>query len=178
MEVLTEESLGVLKHLETYQVRFILVGGYAVNYYGHNRSTGDMDLWISSSEENKKSIANFMKNSGYSEEEVNSFLSINLEEHKLITFEFGTGFQYEMLTSISGFHHDQFEECYSQANSLDYRGVHIHVLHLNHLIENKIKEGRVKDYDDVKKLQELQKHQAYLKQDKKKSEERKHGRRL
>src|SRR3546814_6886296 len=101
MDVLTEESLAFLKHLETYQVRFILVGGYAVNYYGHNRSTGDMDLWISSSEENKKSIANFMKNSGYSEEEVNSFLSINLEEHKLITFEFGTGFQYEMLTSIS-----------------------------------------------------------------------------
>lgn len=36
-----------LKLLHSNGVRYLLVGGYAVGYYGHPRATADMDIWIS-----------------------------------------------------------------------------------------------------------------------------------
>jgi hypothetical protein len=32
----------------------MLIGGYAVGYYGYPRATADMDLWIAISQENAK----------------------------------------------------------------------------------------------------------------------------
>ena len=28
------------------RVKYLLIGGYAVNYYGYPRATADMDVWI------------------------------------------------------------------------------------------------------------------------------------
>ena len=35
-----------LKLLNKHDVRYLLVGGYAVGYHGHVRGTADMDVWI------------------------------------------------------------------------------------------------------------------------------------
>ena len=35
-----------LKLLLAHEVRFLLIGGYAVNAFGYSRNTGDMDVWI------------------------------------------------------------------------------------------------------------------------------------
>src|SRR5687767_3261483 len=35
-----------LKLLKEYDVRYLLIGAYAVNYHGYIRATGDMDIWI------------------------------------------------------------------------------------------------------------------------------------
>jgi hypothetical protein len=35
-----------------FQVQFLIVGGYAVNYYGHLRLTGDIDIYFSNSDQN------------------------------------------------------------------------------------------------------------------------------
>jgi len=34
----------------------MVIGGYAVNFYGYNRSTGDLDVWINKGKGNKESI--------------------------------------------------------------------------------------------------------------------------
>ncbi|CAN5517487.1 hypothetical protein BH10BAC3_BH10BAC3_18250 [soil metagenome] len=34
------------------RVRYLLVGGYAVIFHGHSRTTGDMDIWVDSTKEN------------------------------------------------------------------------------------------------------------------------------
>jgi hypothetical protein len=36
------------------KVHYILVGGFAVNYHGFNRSTDDLDVWLADTEENRK----------------------------------------------------------------------------------------------------------------------------
>lgn len=38
-----------IKLLNKHEVDYLLIGGVAVNLYGYSRSTGDMDIWISSS---------------------------------------------------------------------------------------------------------------------------------
>jgi len=35
-----------LKLLNSYQVEYLLIGGYAVGHYGYPRATADMDVWI------------------------------------------------------------------------------------------------------------------------------------
>jgi len=35
-----------LKLLNSNKVEYLLIGGYAVGYYGYPRPTGDMDIWI------------------------------------------------------------------------------------------------------------------------------------
>lgn len=41
-----------LQLLNEYQVEYMLIGGYAVAYYGYPRSTGDMDIWVALNEYN------------------------------------------------------------------------------------------------------------------------------
>ena len=35
-----------LKLLKEHDVRYLLIGGYAVSYHGYIRATGDMDIWL------------------------------------------------------------------------------------------------------------------------------------
>ena len=47
-----------LRLLSSYEIEYLLVGGYAVGYHGYPRATGDMDVWIAVSEVNaEKAIA-------------------------------------------------------------------------------------------------------------------------
>ena len=48
------------------QVEFLLVGGYAVIYHGHVRTTGDMDVWLRPTNENKSRVVQVFKNMGIS----------------------------------------------------------------------------------------------------------------
>ncbi len=36
----------VLAALNANSVNYMLVGGFAVNFYGYNRSTSDLDIWV------------------------------------------------------------------------------------------------------------------------------------
>ncbi len=53
MNILFEEHLTILSSLVTHDVKFMLVGGYAVIHYGYRRTTGDMDLWIKPDNQNR-----------------------------------------------------------------------------------------------------------------------------
>lgn len=41
-----------IRALNEADVRYVLVGGYAVILYGYNRTTGDLDIWAERTEEN------------------------------------------------------------------------------------------------------------------------------
>lgn len=46
-------------------VRFLVVGGYAVAAHGHPRYTGDLDLWIWTSAENAESLLSALEDFGF-----------------------------------------------------------------------------------------------------------------
>ena len=56
-----------LKLLNSEKVEYLLVGGYAVGYYGYPRATGDMDIWIASTPKNAAKIVTVLKQFGFSE---------------------------------------------------------------------------------------------------------------
>ncbi len=53
-----------LKLLNSHSVRYLLVGGYAVGYHGYPRATGDMNIWIETSEPNSKKVASAFREFG------------------------------------------------------------------------------------------------------------------
>ena len=46
MDILNNEFLLFLDCAGKNNLRYLLIGGYAVNYYGYNRHTADMDIWV------------------------------------------------------------------------------------------------------------------------------------
>ena len=51
----------LLNILEKYKVRYLVIGGYAVMKYTEPRFTKDLDLWISTDEENSKAVFSALK---------------------------------------------------------------------------------------------------------------------
>lgn len=54
MDIEHPEFVSFLKCALQHQLRYMCIGGYAVNYYGYHRTTEDMDIWIAPTNGNKE----------------------------------------------------------------------------------------------------------------------------
>ena len=61
MYILHPTHLKFLNAMLDADVDFMLIGGYAVIFHGYIRVTGDMDIWLKPSEENKKKVLSAFK---------------------------------------------------------------------------------------------------------------------
>ena len=51
--------------LNSHEVRYLIVGGYAVAYHGHPRATGDIDFVVEVSEENARKLEAVLLDFGF-----------------------------------------------------------------------------------------------------------------
>ena len=70
MDLLHPEFVSFLSCAKKNSLRYLLIGGYAVNYYGYNRNTHDLDVWIAPTIENRNAFINTLLCMDYSEDEV------------------------------------------------------------------------------------------------------------
>ena len=61
---LTEDMVRLLNLFEKHTVIYAVVGGFAVNYYGHTRETKNLDILILPSEKNALRIVTDINESG------------------------------------------------------------------------------------------------------------------
>jgi len=54
-----------LKLLNSHDVRYLLIGGYAVNYHGYPRATGDMDIWVDRDPDNAEKVTTVLRQFGF-----------------------------------------------------------------------------------------------------------------
>ena len=59
-----------LKLLNENGVKYLLIGGYAVGYYGYPRATNDMDVWIAIHPQNAQRVVNTLKEFGFDHPEL------------------------------------------------------------------------------------------------------------
>lgn len=71
MDIENEEFLLFLKCAQQNKLRYLCIGGYAVNYYGFHRMTEDLDIWIAPTNENKESFLSTLRCMRYVEDEIN-----------------------------------------------------------------------------------------------------------
>ena len=53
---LPHDFIEFLRYLEEAEVEYLLIGGYAVGYYGYPRTTADMDIWVAVSPANAEKL--------------------------------------------------------------------------------------------------------------------------
>ncbi len=154
MDIFDEEILNFWKALRDARVEYILVGGFATNFHGYQRFTGDMDIWLYDTLENRKRLRIAFKN-------------CNMGDFPLIeTIEFvpgwtefylNNGLRLDILTEMKGLEGFSFDECLQIASVANIDGVDIPFLHINQLIQNKKVVNRAKDQLDVTALEEIKK---------------------
>jgi predicted nucleotidyltransferase len=137
-----------LKLLNSKKVEYLLIGGYAVGYYGYSRATADIDIWIAINPENAQKITDVITEFfGFSVEGATPELF--LQENKIARMGVPP-FRIEVLTTISGV---SFEECYAErvVDTLD--GIEVNLISLQPLKVNKKASGRLKDLNDLEYLE-------------------------
>jgi hypothetical protein len=135
-----------LRLLNSHNVRYLLVGGYAVGYHGYPRATADMDIWIEMSEYNSKRVASAFRDFGMPDEMISE--DIFLEKNKVIRMGVPP-VRLEVITSASGV---DFNECYSNREVFEVDGIPINFITLQDLKKNKRAAGRHKDLEDIEHL--------------------------
>ncbi|MGH9483155.1 MAG: hypothetical protein ACRD1L_13790, partial [Terriglobales bacterium] len=86
-----------LQLLNSSEIAYLVVGGYAVNYYGFARATADLDIWIASRPDNARRLTQALQAFGFDAAGAEMFL----EPGKVVRLGVPP-IRIELLTSISG----------------------------------------------------------------------------
>lgn len=135
-----------LKLLQEKEVRYLLVGGYAVGYHGYVRATCDLDIWIETTPENADKVLKVLQDFGFDSSSVP--LANLLKNDQIIRMGIAP-VRIEIMTSIDGVN---FDECFRAKIVDEIDGIQVNIISLNYLKINKKASGRYKDLDDLENL--------------------------
>lgn len=147
--MLSPDFLDFLECLNNRMVKYVLVGGYAAIIRGHTRTTGDMDIYIQRTIENAANVIQAIEDFGFGSVgftvddimDPEGFLRMGKEPLRI-----------DILSELPGL---SFDEVYNASEPYVDEGVTMNVIHINHLIKNKITVGRPKDLADVRVLEKI-----------------------
>ena len=147
-----QEILNIWKKLNENNVRYLTIGGLAVNIYGYIRNTGDIDIFIEDTIENRRNLRL-------------AFAAIGIGDFKSIeTMQFVAGFtdftisyglKLDVMTAVKGLEDESFEMLLNQATIVTLNEISIYFLYYNSLIKAKKATNRPKDILDIEELGKL-----------------------
>lgn len=135
-----------LKLLNSKQVEYLIIGGWAVGFYGYPRATGDLDIWVSRKKENALKLVEALKEFGFDLPDLST--EIFTSENQITRLGLPP-MRIEILTTISGV---SFDECFSNRKTVSMSEVTAHIIDLVDLKKNKLAAKRYKDLDDFENL--------------------------
>nr|WP_221229891.1 hypothetical protein [Mucilaginibacter phyllosphaerae] len=140
--------------LQKNNVQYIIIGGYAINFHGFQRFTGDMDVWLKDTLENRVNLRK-------------AFISCDMGDYPMLEymqfiagwteFRLKNGMSLDLMVDMKGLEGYTFDECLKMASVADIEGVSVPFLHINQLIQNKKIINRPKDQIDINALEEIKK---------------------
>ena len=135
--------------LNSNNVKYLVVGGYALAIHGHPRYTKDIDVWILIDPANAKNIIQTLNDFGFCE--------LGLKEEDFLTpgnvIQLGyPPNRIDIITQATGV---DFKKCYTDKLQVDIDGVMINIIDVESLKMNKKAVGRLQDLADVEKLEEI-----------------------
>lgn len=128
------------------ELRFMVIGGYAVVHHSRPRYTGDMDVWVDSSQENAERVVKVLLEFGFRAGDVTTEM-ITCEK-QIIRMGFEPT-RIELFTRIPGVN---FAECYERRVFVKIGRLQVPFIGLEDLKINKRASGRLKDLQDLEEL--------------------------
>ena len=146
--IFKEDFRDFIDALNLNSVKYILVGGFSVILHGHERTTGDMDLWLERSAENYKKLALAFLHFGMPVFDMTEDAFLNDPVHDVFTFG-RPPTAIDILVKVLGLN---FDECFANSIFFELDGLQVRTVHLSDLITAKKASGRHKDLDDLEHL--------------------------
>ena len=135
----------LLKLLEKHNVEYMIVGGYAVAFYGYPRFTKDLDVFYSLTSENVNSLKKVLTEFGFKENclsddlfEKSNIIKIGIEPVRI-----------DFINDISGV---EFSKAKKSVVKGKYGDVEVTFIGKKDLIKNKRSTKRLQDKADLEKL--------------------------
>ena len=137
-----------LQSLNGNQVRYLVIGGYAVAFHGHPRFTKDLDVWIEISPVNADRAVTAVAEFGFSS--LNLTRDDFLDANQVIQMGFPP-YRIDLIMAPDGV---DFATCYDARVEVDMQGIKVPFIDLVNLRRNKQASGRHQDLADLENLAE------------------------
>lgn len=135
--------------LNVHDVRYLVIGGYAVNLHGYPRYTKDLDFWIWLNEKNIDNLLVALKAFGFGAMGLNNADFTDPNNVIQLGYE---PYRIDILVSLEGM---IFEQCFEQRSVANFEGTSLNYLNIDDLIKAKLNAARPQDLADADKLQKL-----------------------
>jgi predicted nucleotidyltransferase len=136
----------LLSILERHDVRYLVIGGYAVMLYSEPRWTKDLDIWIALDAMNAKAVFAALREFGA------PLAGLTEEDFRAPGYFYQMGnppLRLDVMMDIPG---GDFEAAWKRRNTIDLGGTSIHFIGREDLIAVKLASGRDQDLKDVEVL--------------------------
>ena len=147
--MLNKDYREMLQCLADENVKFMLVGAYAMAAHGYPRATMDIDIWVMPSPDNATAVLSALKRFGAPLE---NLTPADLQKDDTI-FQIGVApRRIDIITGASGL---EFEKAFAHAVPVDIEDIQVYIPSVDDLILNKRATGRTKDIADAEALERL-----------------------
>lgn len=143
---LSDDFKEFLQLLNSEKIEYLIVGGYAVSYYGYPRPTGDLDIWIAIHPENAAKLISALTQFGFGS--AGATPDLFLTPGRVVRMG-RPPLRIEILSSISGV---GFADCYRRRVQAELGGMTVDMIARDDLVTNKRAAGRAKDQNDLEHL--------------------------
>ena len=155
----------ILREFQKQKVKYVLVGGIAVNLLGFLRSTADMDILVEMSDENLRKVVSILKKEGYRVKQPVDPMGIADEHtrHDWIRHKHMKAFNFykeDELKEVDIIIESpvSFTEAKKSALRIKIDDTLLPVISIDNLIKMKRNTGRGVDKFDIEELKKIKKH--------------------
>jgi len=151
MTKLEKDFLDFIGLCNQYNVKYLVIGGYAVAIHGYPRYTKDLDVSIEMSEENAERVVRVINDFGLS--------SLRLTKEDFLKENFVTQLGYDpiRIDILNDLEVVTFDEAWRNKKVVTMFDVSINFIGLEELLKIKAKAGRKQDIADIDKLEKRNK---------------------
>ena len=153
LKQLPEEFKEFLKSLQLNDVRYLLVGGWALGVYAEPRYTGDIDFFVAVDSTNLSRLQRALTHFGAP--------PLNEEEFRIKGNAYCIGrrpLRIELINNAAGI---DFDDCWQRRHLVDVgEGLTVDTISKEDLLRNKQSAGRPKDLADVATLRSHSAHKS------------------
>jgi len=156
----------ILVEFQKQKVKYVIVGGMAVNYHGFVRSTSDMDILVDMTDENLRKIVRILRRKGYHVKQPVDPMGIADEEtrHDWIHNKNMKAFNFYRENELKEVDiiiesPVSYKEAKKSVLQLKMGTFKIPVISIDHLIKMKTHAGRDMDQNDIKQLKRIKKYE-------------------
>ena len=145
--VLNQDFKEFIQSLNDNEVKYLVIGGYAVAFHGHPRYTKDLDVWVELSEQNANGLVKALDAFGFGSLGLKA--ADFMEPEQVIQLGYPPS-RIDILMTPKGI---DFATCYEQRVLVDIDGITCSFIDLENLLKNKRATGRHQDLADVENLE-------------------------